>query len=80
MTKALANRRRLMIIKYLQGTKSASVGAIAEKIDLSFKATSKHLGILHANDIVEREQISLTMKYRLAHPTHNITKSILSNL
>lgn len=64
--KALANRRRLAILKYLKDHKEASVGEIASAIKLSFKATSKHLAILAAVDLVEREQRSLQMFYRLS--------------
>ena len=64
--KALANRRRLAIMKYLKVEKEASVGDIAEEIRLSFKATSKHLGVLSAAGITDREQRSLQMFYRLA--------------
>ena len=68
--KAFANRRRLAIIKFLMQTREASVGEIAGAIDLSFKATSKHLTILHRADILEREQRSLLMFYRLTeNPT-----------
>lgn len=63
--KAFANRRRLAIVCYLIRTKEATVGDIAREIKLSFKATSKHLGILLAVDIVEKEQRSLEMWYRL---------------
>lgn len=64
--KALANRRRLAIVKYLKENREASVGDIAHKINLSFRATSKHLRILAAIDIVEREQRSLQMFYYLS--------------
>ncbi|MBI2122458.1 MAG: winged helix-turn-helix transcriptional regulator [Candidatus Sungbacteria bacterium] len=64
--KAFANRRRLAIVRYLIRTKEATVGKIAEEINLSFKATSKHLGILLAADILEKEQRSLEMWYRIA--------------
>jgi len=64
--KAFANRRRLAIVRYLIRTEEATVGEIAEEISLSFKATSKHLGILLAADILEKEQRSLEMWYRLA--------------
>ena len=63
--KALANKRRLAIIKYLKEHQPASVGDIAAKIDISFKATSKHLGVLSAADIVEKNQQSSLMFYRL---------------
>jgi len=65
--KALANRRRLAIIQHLKKHREATVGDIAEIIGLSLKATSKHLGILFAADIVEREQRSLQMWYSLSH-------------
>ena len=63
--KALANRRRLAILKYLKDHGQAPVGEIAHEINLSFKATSKHLGILTNVDILEREQQSSQMFYRL---------------
>ena len=64
--KALANRRRLAILKYLKQQHEAPVGEIAGAIRLSFKATSKHLAVLAAADIVERDQRSLQMFYRIA--------------
>jgi len=63
--KVLANRRRLAILKYLKAHREAPVAEIAEEINLSFKSTSKHLTILAAADIIEREQRSLQMFYRL---------------
>ena len=75
--KALANRRRLAILKYLKENREASVGEIAEEINLSLKATSKHLAILSACDIVEREQRSLQMFYRLAETSNPAVKRIL---
>lgn len=64
--KALANKRCLAILKYLKSRKEASVGQIAEEIKLSFKATSKHVGILFAADILEKEQRSLYVVYSIA--------------
>jgi len=78
--KALANRRRLAIIKYLRRNKEATVGEIAEAINLSFKATSKHLGLLASADIVEKEQRSLQMWYRLSASAHSIAKYISNSL
>lgn len=63
--KALANRRRLAILGYLKQKQEATVGEIAGKIKLSFKATSKHLGVLTAADIIEYEQRSKEMYYRI---------------
>jgi len=78
--KALANKRRLAIIKYLKKEKEATVGEIAGEINLSFKATSKHLGVLANADIIEKEQRSLQMWYSLSPASHNIVKYISNSL
>lgn len=78
--KALANRRRLAILQYLKKNDEASVGEIAYEIKLSFNATSKHLGILSAADIVEKEQRSLQMCYRLAESPEPAARQIISLL
>ena len=75
--KALANRRRLGIVKYLKQNREASVGEIAGAIKLSFRATSKHLGILAAADILDKEQRSLTVHYRLAAPLPRTAQAII---
>ena len=78
--KALANRRRLTIVKYLKKKNEATVGDIAEEIKLSFKATSKHLGVLLQADIVDKEQRSLQMWYRLSPTLHPVSKYISNSL
>ncbi len=78
--KALANRRRLAIVKYLKQHQPASVGDIAEHIDLSFKATSKHLGLLSSVNIVEKSQQSLRMFYRLVDSQSPAARHIISLL
>lgn len=74
--KALANRRRLQIIKYLKNKKTATVTNIAEHIKLSFKSTSKHLAVLFGAGIVDKEQKSLSMFYSLAEPLPKIAKNV----
>lgn len=78
--KALANRRRLAILQYLKHNSGASVGEIAEAIKLSFKATSKHLGVLKSADLVEFEQNSLQFNYRLSHGQDPTVQSLLKRL
>jgi len=75
--KILANKRRLAIIKYLQKTKEAKVGDIADELKISFKATSKHLSLLFNADIVEKEQRGLQMWYKLSANQNNIVKYII---
>ena len=75
--KALANRRRLAILRLLKTKKEASVGNISDEIKLSFKATSKHLGVLSAAGIVDREQRSLQMFYHLSSDLPLPARSII---
>jgi DNA-binding transcriptional ArsR family regulator len=63
--KALANKRRLTILHFIKTSKRASVGDVAEHINLSFKSTSRHLSVLAAADILESEQRGLNVLYRL---------------
>lgn len=75
--KAIANQRRLAIIKHLKNHDEATVGDIALAIRLSFRSTSKHLGVLSSAGVVENEQRSLQVYYRLAEPLPSVVKSIL---
>jgi DNA-binding transcriptional ArsR family regulator len=63
--KALANRRRLAIIKFLKKDGEATVGEIANEIRLSFKSTSRHLSVLLFADLLEKDQRGLQMYYKL---------------
>lgn len=78
--KAFANRRRLAIVSYLKKERGATVGMIAGKINLSFKATSKHLGVLTSANIVDKEQRGTQMHYRIADDLHTHTKQVISLL
>lgn len=76
--KALANRRRIMILKFIKKSSRASVGEVADAIKLSFKATSKHLMILANADVLEKEQVSLTMLYFLPKNNNPVISKFLS--
>jgi len=76
--KILANRRRLLILKFLEKEKEATVGNVALHIKLSFKSTSKHLALLRAVDMVEREQKELEMFYKLSGNPSRLLKFVLS--
>jgi len=78
--KALANKRRLAIMRYLKNKKSATVGNIAGEIKLSFKSTSKHLNILFVADILDREQKDLQKFYSLSSSLPSIAQYLLSIL
>ncbi len=78
--KATANKRRLAILKYLKLKREASVGDIADEINLSLKSTSRHLGVLTAVDILEKEQRSLQVFYRLSSAQKPIIRHLLTIL
>ncbi len=75
--KALANKRRLAIVKYLKNHHEASVGELANAIKLSLRTTSKHLGILLAAELVDREQRQLQVFYRLIDTPTNLIRQLL---
>jgi len=78
--KALANRRRLAILKYLKRNKKAPVGEIAGAIRLSFKSTSRHLSVLIAADIVTRDQRGLQVFYALSNCKAPVVRKVVSLL
>ena len=75
--KALANSRRLKILKYLEKVGKASVTDIAREIKLSFKSTSRHLAVLRATEMVVADQQSLMVFYSLANPKAAIVRQVL---
>ena len=76
--KAFANRRRLLIVSFLKRRKEATVGDIAEEIRLSFRSTSKHLGVLSTAGILEREQRSVQMYYKIAFDIPASARTVLA--
>jgi len=78
--KGVANRRRLTIIRLLAKEKELAVAEIARRIHLSFTSTSKHLGLLHQLDIVDKRQESLTVYYRLSNPVPSVVKLLLHTI
>ncbi len=77
--KALSNRRRLAILRYIKEHKEASVGEIAGHMKLSFKATSKHLALLAAADLLEKEQRSVQMFFSISPAMPDIARRALNS-
>jgi len=78
--KAVANGRRLKILKYLKTGKKISVGDIADLINLSIKSTSRHLQVLFSSNIVERDQRSVEVYYWLSDSLTPEIRVILNEL
>ncbi|OHA40254.1 MAG: hypothetical protein A3J31_01625 [Candidatus Taylorbacteria bacterium RIFCSPLOWO2_02_FULL_48_16] len=78
--KALANKRRLAILRFLKKNGEANVTEVAEEINLSVKSTSRHLSVLFSADLVERDQRSLEVYYRCVTSFPSVIKGIISIL
>ena len=78
--KLTGNKRRLMILSLLKKKSEATVGEIANSIKLSLTATSRHLALLRALDIVDKEQRGLEVYYFLSKNKSRIVRNILSEL
>ena len=78
--KAFANKRRLAIVQFLKNKKEDSVGEIARVIHLSFRSTSRHLSVLLGADIVEKEQRSSQVFYRIKTQPTEAARKILALL
>ena len=75
--KSIANSRRIFILKYLSGRDEASVGDIAEHLKLSFRSTSRHLGILTSADLIERRQSGTAVYCSITRPLPGFVSTVL---
>ena len=80
MLKALANRRRLAILRFVVKEKQVNVGRMAEEIKLSFKSTSKHLAVLVAAGVLDKEQSSSQVFFYLSPTMHRLAGKTISHL
>lgn len=78
--KALANHRRLAIVMFLKNKTHATVSEIAEEIDLSFRSTSKHLGVLRSAEILDKKQRSLQVFYFLPEHPHPLAEIVIKSI
>lgn len=78
--KLLANKRRLAIIRVLKKYDHASVGFIAEKINLSIHATSKHLQLLEAGGIIFSLEEGNFRIYHLVRNLKPYSKAVLRHI
>lgn len=78
--KALGNKRRLAILQFLKKKKEATVSELAEAIKLSFRSTSRHLSILSAVDILERQQRGTEVYYWISRKRQAISEHVVSLL
>lgn len=75
--KALGNEKRLEILQLLSKKKEMSVEEIADKINLSFKSTSKHLILLEQLDLLERQKKGASVYYQIVSSPTSLAKTLL---
>lgn len=78
--KALGNERRLKIICFLKKSREASVSDVAGYLRISLRSTSKHLIVLNNVGIVEKEQRSKMVFYRLSRNHSSYIKEVVRSL
>ena len=78
--KALANKRRIDMLRYIRAKREATVGDIADEVNLSFKGVSKNLRILYAAGILEREQNGLQVTYQISGSLSEAARKALAIL
>lgn len=74
--KALANEKRLEILKLLEKSPGLSLVEIAEKINLHFKSTSKHLQRLAEADLVKSNRDGVWVRFGLTEKVDQLLKKI----
>lgn len=78
--KAMANARRLTILRNLKQKELLSVSALAGLLHLSLRSTSRHLAVLRAAGIVKFEQKDLLVFYFLPTDLPPLAKFVLDQL
>lgn len=78
--KALAGRKRLLILAYLKKHKVATVSDLARELKSEIFAISQHLRILRTLDIVHDNRLGRSVAYRLAKQQEEPVKKVLSML
>lgn len=75
--KAMANERRILILRHISKMKESTVGQISDVLDLSFRSVSKHLSVLYGADLIKFRQSGLNRYYSI---NNNKFPRELSNL
>jgi len=74
--KALANKKRLEILRLLNKELMLRLTEISEKIDLSYKSTSRHLLILSSASLIRQKREGSWMIYSLRKESRKIITDI----
>lgn len=80
LLKALANRRRLEILRELKKHNKLPVGEIARRIRLSLHATSKHLRILSVHSLIDADRQGMQIYYHRVQDIPPAARRIIDEL
>jgi len=78
--KALANRRRLKIIRFLKKYGEKSVADVAGVIGVSVRSTSKHLSVLSNAGLVSERKKGSYVLYRIRDSLEPLAVGIIDQL
>ena len=78
--KALAGRKRLLILAYLKRHKFATVSDLARELKSKVFAISQHLRVLRTLEIVRDNRLGRSVAYRLSKEQEEPVKKVLSML
>lgn len=80
LLRSLANEQRLLILCHLVSEGELSVGALAERLDLSQSALSQHLAKLRQQKLVTFRRDAQKIHYRLLDPKAEVLVEVLRDL
>lgn len=78
--KALANEKRLNILKTLRKEEHLPVWLISSKLSMPFKTVSKNLRILYDQGLIEKEYDSTEVFYSISEKIPKSIKNLISHL
>lgn len=78
--KALSHSRRLQMLSHLKKHKTATVGELAEAVDIHIQSASQHLRLLRLAKIVKSIRRGKFVAYRISLKQEEVVKGILRRL
>lgn len=75
--KALASRRRLVMLAYLRGVPEATIGEIAYELHFSYKATAWNIRKLLLANLLDGDRRGPFVYYRLPHQAAIFLRTVL---
>jgi DNA-binding transcriptional ArsR family regulator len=78
--KAVANRRRIAIVRYVRSHPQATLGDVSDSIKLPYKSASKHVSVLLNAEILHREQQNSNASFSIHPHSSEYVRKLISIL